>query len=57
MCGIRGTSEGAIHRDGLSCVTVLIGVHDRASGLPVGGIINQPFAVFSEESQRYITVL
>ena len=29
---------------GLCCVTVLLGVFDVKTGLPVAGVINQPFA-------------
>lgn len=29
---------------GLQCVTVLIGVHDLENGVPIMGVINQPFA-------------
>ncbi|KAK8780789.1 hypothetical protein V5799_017870, partial [Amblyomma americanum] len=28
---------------GLQCVSVLIGVYDRSTGLPVAGVVNQPF--------------
>lgn len=29
---------------GLECVTVLIGLYDKGTGKPLGGIINQPFS-------------
>lgn len=51
--GKSGHWEGNIYNYGLPCVTVLIGLYDRTSGLPVGGVINQPFGVFDEESQRW----
>lgn len=34
---------GDIYQSGLRCVTVLIGVFDRTSGVPILGIVNQPF--------------
>ncbi|XP_071550255.1 inositol polyphosphate 1-phosphatase isoform X2 [Panulirus ornatus] len=49
--GESGTNRGDIYNHGLPCVTVLIGLYDRMSGLPVGGVINQPFALFDKESQ------
>ncbi|XP_045606962.2 inositol polyphosphate 1-phosphatase [Procambarus clarkii] len=51
--GEIGTSCNGIYTHGLQCVTVLIGLYDRLSGLPLGGIINQPFAVFNEENQSW----
>ncbi|KAG7155972.1 Inositol polyphosphate 1-phosphatase-like [Homarus americanus] len=51
--GKTGTTQGNIYSQGLQCVTVLIGLYDRMSGLPVGGVINQPFAVFNEESKSW----
>lgn len=50
--GRPGEALGSIYKQGLQCVTVLIGLFDRHSGLPVGGIINQPFAAFSENKKR-----
>ncbi|KAF5305497.1 hypothetical protein FQA39_LY01588 [Lamprigera yunnana] len=41
--------EYGIYLSGLRCVTVLIGVYDQTSGVPVIGIINQPFHKFSDE--------
>lgn len=36
--------EGSgIVSSGLQCVSVLIGVYDRGTGLPVAGVVNQPF--------------
>jgi len=46
--GLDG-SEGApadpesMVKSGLHCVTVLIGAYDRSSGIPLMGVINQPF--------------
>ncbi len=36
---------------GLQVVTVLIGVYDRATGTPIIGVVNQPFARFDQEKQ------
>lgn len=33
---------------GLECVTVLIGLYDKGTGKPLGGIINQPFSEQTE---------
>ncbi|XP_074032748.1 inositol polyphosphate 1-phosphatase isoform X2 [Leptinotarsa decemlineata] len=41
--GGSGKCDRKIHLDGLKCVTVLIGVFNRASGVPVMGVINRPF--------------
>ncbi|KAK4881704.1 hypothetical protein RN001_005023 [Aquatica leii] len=38
VIGVHG-----IFTSGLRCVTVLIGVYDKVSGVPIIGIINQPF--------------
>lgn len=35
-------SHGVFPR-GLPCVTILIGVYDLHTGLPLMGVINQPF--------------
>jgi len=32
-----------IHNEGLRCVVVLIGAYDLLTGLPVAGVVNQPF--------------
>ena len=45
-----------IHSEGLQCVTVLIGAYDIASGHPVIGVINQPFATQDLISQRYVGI-
>lgn len=34
-----------IHLSGLRCVTVLIGAYLKSTGIPVLGVINQPFYV------------
>lgn len=52
MKGESGRTEGDIYNHGLPCVTVLIGLYNRVSGLPVGGVINQPFALFNKANQR-----
>lgn len=41
-------SENGIFASGLQCVTVLIGAYDFETGLPVIGIVNQPFSERSE---------
>lgn len=53
MKGDMGVTQGNITLRGLPCVTVLIGVYDRTSGLPVGGVVNQPFAEYDSEKKRY----
>ncbi|CAH1239080.1 INPP1 [Branchiostoma lanceolatum] len=45
-------TDGVFHR-GLQCCTVLIGAFDRESGLPVMGVINQPFAHKDQETLRW----
>lgn len=32
-----------LHKSGLRCVTILIGVYIKSTGIPILGIINQPF--------------
>lgn len=32
-----------IHMSGLRCVTVLIGVYSKSTGIPIVGVVNQPF--------------
>jgi inositol polyphosphate 1-phosphatase len=41
-----------IAKSGLACVTVLIGVYDRKSNLPIFGVINQPFYGCTENSYK-----
>ncbi|XP_019627208.1 PREDICTED: inositol polyphosphate 1-phosphatase-like [Branchiostoma belcheri] len=45
-------TDGVFHR-GLQCCTVLIGAFDRQSGLPVMGVVNQPFAYKDQETLRW----
>ncbi|KAG7463831.1 hypothetical protein MATL_G00180820 [Megalops atlanticus] len=42
-----------IYSQGLQCVTVLIGVYHLQTGVPVMGVINQPFAVLDPKTQRW----
>ncbi|KAK4289633.1 hypothetical protein Pmani_037413 [Petrolisthes manimaculis] len=51
--GDMGVTLGNITQRGLPCVTVLIGVYDRTTGLPVGGVINQPFADYNHEKKSW----
>lgn len=37
------TDPESMVKSGLHCVTVLIGAYDRSSGIPLMGVINQPF--------------
>lgn len=37
------TNHPKIPAAGLECVTILIGLYDKGTGKPLGGIINQPF--------------
>lgn len=41
--------ESGIHITGLGCVTILIGVYNKANGTPVMGIVNQPFFELKED--------
>uniref|UniRef100_A0A8C4QNM2 Si:ch211-160o17.2 n=1 Tax=Eptatretus burgeri TaxID=7764 RepID=A0A8C4QNM2_EPTBU len=41
------------HSQGLPCVTVLIGVYERIGGLPVMGVVNQPFVHYDGENGRW----
>ncbi|XP_031829066.1 inositol polyphosphate 1-phosphatase isoform X2 [Nomia melanderi] len=38
-----------IHLSGLRCVTVLIGAYSKSSGIPVLGVVNQPFYTCIDE--------
>ena len=54
---IRGKDSEQICSDviqsrGLAVVTVLIGVYNRKTGVPVAGVINQPFVNLDEETKR-----
>lgn len=42
-----------IPSSGLKCVTVLIGVYQLSTGVPIIGVINQPFAA-NDESKEHI---
>ncbi|XP_044742763.1 inositol polyphosphate 1-phosphatase [Chrysoperla carnea] len=48
---ISSSSHTEIHRKGLQCVTVLIGCFNKITGLPIAGVINQPFYNF--ENNRW----
>ncbi|XP_030626788.1 inositol polyphosphate 1-phosphatase-like [Chanos chanos] len=52
--GIRDSvPRDGIYTQGLQCVTVLIGVYDLETGVPVMGVINQPFARFDSTTKRW----
>ncbi|CAG2247413.1 inositol polyphosphate 1-phosphatase-like [Mytilus edulis] len=40
---------------GLQCACVLIGVYSKLTGLPIGGIINQPFASQDPQTGRWLS--
>jgi inositol polyphosphate 1-phosphatase len=46
--GIEEVAACGISVSGLKCVTVLIGAYDKKTGLPLVGVVNQPFADYSE---------
>ncbi|CAH1117501.1 unnamed protein product [Phaedon cochleariae] len=48
--GNLGECERNIHLNGLKCVTILLGVFNRITGVPVMGIVNRPF-ILPEETQ------
>uniref|UniRef100_UPI00358F52A3 major facilitator superfamily domain-containing protein 6-like n=1 Tax=Myxine glutinosa TaxID=7769 RepID=UPI00358F52A3 len=50
--GYEPSDHARPHSQGLPCVTVLIGVYERIGGLPVMGIVNQPFVHYDSESSR-----
>jgi len=55
---IRGKDSEKICSDviqsrGLAVVTVLIGIYDRKSGVPIAGVINQPFVYLDETSKSW----
>jgi len=52
--GNDGNLEGGLFHSGLPCVTVLIGIFQRDTGLPIGGVINQPFANYSKEETKWV---
>lgn len=45
--------DNGIHPFGLHCVTVLVGVFDRVSGVPLLGVINQPFCHLGDDKLWY----
>lgn len=48
--GVHKPSRFAnIPASGLQCVTILIGVYDLESGIPLAGVINQPFSAAAED--------
>jgi len=53
--GYEGTksSKYDIYNFGLQCVTVLIGVYNIVTGLPVMGVIYQPF---HEKTEKYVVL-
>lgn len=50
MSNSPGEEIDGIVTSGLPCATVLIGVFHRESGLPVAGVINQPFSSLRQDS-------
>ncbi|XP_029460767.1 inositol polyphosphate 1-phosphatase [Rhinatrema bivittatum] len=54
---IKGCADSVpihgIYSHGLQCVTVLIGVFELSTGIPVMGVINQPFASHDPKSSRW----
>ena len=50
MSNSPGEEIDGIVISGLPCATVLIGVFHRESGLPVAGVINQPFSSLRQDS-------
>lgn len=54
---IKGISDAlpvaGLYSQGLQCVTVLIGVYDLQTGLPVMGVMNQPFVTLDPMTNRW----
>ncbi|XP_078355346.1 inositol polyphosphate 1-phosphatase-like [Oculina patagonica] len=50
MSNSPGEEVDGIVVSGLPCATVLIGVFHRDTGLPVAGVINQPFCTVTQDS-------
>ncbi|MBN3305659.1 INPP phosphatase, partial [Amia calva] len=54
---IKGISNSKpddnIYSQGLQCVTILIGVYNLQSGVPIMGVVNQPFAALDPKTQRW----
>ncbi|KAF7993175.1 hypothetical protein HCN44_006235 [Aphidius gifuensis] len=42
-----------LHLSGLRCVTVLIGAYSLSTGLPILGVVNQPFYSCSDENTQW----
>lgn len=49
----NNSDENGIESRGLKCVCVLIGVYDLQTGIPIMGIINQPFYKDSETDSKW----
>lgn len=47
-----GEDVNGIVVSGLPCATVLIGIFHRGTGVPVAGVINQPFSVHTKDRQN-----
>ena len=45
-------AEGGVYKEGLQCVVVLIGAYSLKTGLPVAGVINQPFSWQDEGTKQ-----
>ena len=43
ISGEIGTEVNGMVTEGLQCVCVLVGVYEKSTGLPIIGVINQPF--------------
>lgn len=52
MSNSPGEEVDGIVVSGLPCATVLIGVFHRETGLPVAGVINQPFCTLTQDTQE-----
>lgn len=50
MSNSPGEEVDGIVVSGLPCATVLIGVFHRETGVPVAGVINQPFSTLTQDS-------
>ncbi|XP_049629229.1 inositol polyphosphate 1-phosphatase-like [Suncus etruscus] len=46
-------SNQGIYPSGLQCVTILIGVYDIQTGIPLMGVINQPFLSQDRDTHRW----
>ena len=45
-------AEGGVYKEGLQCVVVLIGAYSMKTGLPVAGVMNQPFTSQNERTKE-----